>query len=49
VGLDERVVDSNDLDIVVLDSVAEDDSSNTTEAVDSDLDDHICRYECEGT
>jgi hypothetical protein len=41
VGLNEGVVDSNDLDVAVLDGVAEDDTSNTTEAVDADLDDHF--------
>lgn len=41
VGLDEGIVDGNDLDVVVLDRVAEDDTANTTEAVDTDLDDHF--------
>lgn len=36
--LNERVVDSNDLDIGVLDSVAEDDTADTTKSVDADLD-----------
>jgi hypothetical protein len=37
VGLDEGIVDSDDVYIVVLDGVAKDNSANTTEAVDSDL------------
>jgi hypothetical protein len=37
VWLDEWVVDRNNVDIVMLDGIAEDDPSNTTEAVDSDL------------
>lgn len=60
VGLDEGVVDGDNVDVVVLDTVqwrqlgsiskhggvgrcsriAEDNSANATEAVDSDLDDH---------
>ena len=36
-GLNEGVVDGNDLDLGVLNSVAEDDTSNSTEAVDADL------------
>lgn len=41
VGSNEGVVDSNNLDVLQLNSVAEDDSSNTTEAVDTDLDNHF--------
>lgn len=37
-GLNEGVVDGNDLDLGVLDGVAEDDTSNAAEAVDADLD-----------
>lgn len=37
-GLNEGVVDSNDLDIGVLDSVAEDDTTDTAKSVDADLD-----------
>lgn len=36
--LNERVVDSNNLDVGVLDGVAEDDTADTTETVDADLD-----------
>lgn len=43
-GLNERVVDSNDLDVGVLDSVAEDDTADTTESVDADLDSHVDRF-----
>lgn len=38
VRLNEGVVDSDDLDVGVLDSVAEDDTADTTETVDADLD-----------
>lgn len=38
VRLNERIVDSNNLDIGVLDGVAEDDTADTTETVDADLD-----------
>jgi hypothetical protein len=37
VWLNERIVHSNDIDLVVLDGIAEDDSPNATEAIDSDL------------
>jgi len=40
-GLNERVVDSNDLDFRVLDSVAEDDTANAAETVDTDLSNHV--------
>jgi hypothetical protein len=39
-GLDERVIDSDDLDIAVLDGVAEDDTANSAEAIDANLDSH---------
>jgi hypothetical protein len=42
VSLNERVVDSDDLDVGVLDSVAEDDAANATEAVDANLDGSHC-------
>lgn len=42
-GLDEGVVDGDNLNVGVLDGVAEDDATDATEAVDSDLGDH-----CEG-
>jgi len=35
--LDEGVVDGDDLDAVVLNGIAKDNTSNTTEAVDTDL------------
>lgn len=38
--LNEGVVDSDDLNVGVLDGVAEDDTSNAAEAVDADLDNH---------
>lgn len=37
-GLNEGVVDGDNLDIGVLDSVAEDDTADTTETVDANLD-----------
>lgn len=37
-GLNEGVVDSDDLDIRVLDGVAEDDTADTAKSVDADLD-----------
>lgn len=37
-GLNEGVVDRNDLDVVVLDGVAEDDTTDTAKSVDADLD-----------
>lgn len=40
-GLNEGIVHSDDLDIVVLDSIAEDNAANTTETVDADLDSHF--------
>lgn len=42
--LNEGVVDGNDLDITVLDGVAEDDATNAAKAVDANLDSHlVCR------
>jgi hypothetical protein len=40
-GLNEGVVHSDDLDIVVLDGIAEDNAANATETVDADLDSHF--------
>lgn len=40
VSLNEGVVDGDNLNVGVLDSVAEDDTSNAAEAVDADLDNH---------
>lgn len=40
-GLNEGVVDSNDLDVIVLNGVAEDDTADTAKSVDTDLDDHF--------
>lgn len=37
VWLNEWIVDGNNLNVVELDSIAEDNASNATEAVDSDL------------
>jgi hypothetical protein len=42
VSLNEGVVDSDDLDVGVLDGVAENDTANATEAVDADLDGSHC-------
>lgn len=35
--LDEGIVDGNDLEVITLSGVAEDDTANTTETVDTDL------------
>jgi hypothetical protein len=40
-GLDERIVDGNNLDIGMLNSIAEDDTANTAKSVDTDLDSHF--------
>lgn len=40
-GLNEGVVDGNDLDIVVLDGIAEDNTADTAKSVDADLDSHV--------
>lgn len=37
VGFNERIVDSDDVDVVVLNSIAEDDTTNTAESVDANL------------
>lgn len=44
-GVDERIVDGNNLDVGVLDSVAEDDTANATKAVDANLDSHFVEWE----
>jgi hypothetical protein len=38
VDLNEGVVDGDNVDVVVLDSISEDDTTNTTETVDANLD-----------
>ncbi len=45
VGLNEGVVDSNDIDITVLNGIAEDNAANAAEAVDASLDDHFDFFE----
>ena len=37
-GVNEGIVDGHNVNIVVLNSIAEDDTTDTTKAVDSDLD-----------
>jgi len=37
VNLNEGVVDSDNVDVVVLNGISEDDTANTTETVDTDL------------
>jgi len=37
VGFNEGIVDSDDVDIIMLDGISEDDTTNTTEAIDSNL------------
>jgi hypothetical protein len=39
-GLNEGIIDGNDLDIAVLDGVAEHDTANSAKAIDADLDGH---------
>jgi hypothetical protein len=41
VGLNEGIVDGNDLDIGVRNRVAEDDTADTAESVDANLDGHF--------
>jgi hypothetical protein len=38
VWLNEGVVDGDNVDVIVLNGIAEDDATDTTEAVDADLD-----------
>jgi hypothetical protein len=38
VNLNEGVVDSDNVDVVVLNGISEDDTANTTETVDANLD-----------
>jgi hypothetical protein len=38
VGFYERIVDGNDIDIIVLNGISEDDTTNAAETVDSNLD-----------
>lgn len=46
VRLNEGVVDGNDLDVVVLNSIAENNATNAAKAVDANLDDHfVCDTE----
>jgi hypothetical protein len=40
-GLNEGIVDGNDLDVGVLDRVAEDNATDAAETVDTDLDSHV--------
>jgi hypothetical protein len=45
-GVNERVVNGNDLDVGVLNGIAEDDTSNAAEAVDADLYGSHCELIC---
>ena len=40
-GLNEGIVDSDDLDVIVLNGIAENNATDTAETVDADLDDHF--------
>lgn len=40
-GLNEGIVDSDNVNIVVLDGIAQDNAADTTETVDADLDTHV--------
>jgi hypothetical protein len=45
VGFNERIVDSDDFDVIVLDGISEDDTTNTAETIDANLDgshDSVC-------
>jgi hypothetical protein len=42
VGFNERIVDSNDIDVIVLNGISEDNTTNAAETVDSNLDRHDC-------
>jgi hypothetical protein len=46
-GLDEGIVDSNDLNLGVLDGIAENNAADTTETVDADLDNHCDGVLCD--
>lgn len=41
VGLDEGIVDGNNLDVAVLNRIAEDDTANSAKTVDANLDNHF--------
>jgi hypothetical protein len=38
VGFNERIVDSDDFDVIVLDGISEDDTTNAAETIDANLD-----------
>lgn len=40
-GVNEGVVDSDDIDLAVLNGIAEDDTANAAETVDTSLDNHF--------
>jgi hypothetical protein len=45
VGFNERIVDSDDFNVIVLDGISEDDTTNTAETIDANLDgshDSVC-------
>jgi hypothetical protein len=45
VGFNERIVDSDDFDVIVLDGISEDDTTNAAETIDANLDgshDSVC-------
>ena len=41
-GFNEGIVDRNDIDVIVLNGISEDDTSNAAEAVDSNFDWRHC-------
>lgn len=41
-NVDERVVDGDDLNLRLLEGSTEDETADTTETVDSNLDSHVC-------
>ena len=36
-GINERIVDSNNADVIVLNGISEDNTANTTKAIDADF------------
>jgi hypothetical protein len=38
VGFNERIVDSDNVNVIVLDSISEDDTTNAAETIDANLD-----------
>lgn len=41
-GFNERIVDSDNVNVIVLDGISEDNAANAAKTVDSNLDRHDC-------